>query len=375
MKAGIRNISIAVVEPQTFLTVELDSDAQLESFCVDMASRNSISGLLPLSMQYINGIDTLHFDITELRSLSAILNPALPANAVISLLRNMVDSLQELPEFFLHSSQCLLELDYIYSTKNGKAGFALVPMKQDPADGSELLKKLFSEILGRCTSRSNQNIYAPLMTCLIRPVFNLTEFSDTLDTMTGKPASKPPHQSTPTPAPTPRVQTPPVRVAPTPSEKPAVSVQQGVQRPQQAAPNLSPQGFAIPGGGGVVIPPEDHPSKKDQKQSKKPLFAFGKKKESASEIYASLLYNGQTIQINKTPFVIGRVDSDLSLNDPRVSLPHATILFENGAYSIRDEGSLNYTFVNQRQVPANTTMLLADGAELKLGPATLIFKA
>jgi serine phosphatase RsbU (regulator of sigma subunit) len=70
--------------------------------------------------------------------------------------------------------------------------------------------------------------------------------------------------------------------------------------------------------------------------------------------------------------VVGRGGtSDFVIDDSSVSRRHALIAFENGAWVVRDLGSANGTFVNDRRVPAEAP--LAGGDTLRLGSVLLRF--
>lgn len=68
---------------------------------------------------------------------------------------------------------------------------------------------------------------------------------------------------------------------------------------------------------------------------------------------------------------IGRhADSDISLDDITVSRRHCEISQEEGRFLVRDVGSLNGTYVNQKRVDAAE---LLQGDELQIGKFHLVF--
>lgn len=56
-----------------------------------------------------------------------------------------------------------------------------------------------------------------------------------------------------------------------------------------------------------------------------------------------VIFNGQKIPITKPEFVIGRGSktADLAIKDGNISRRHAVVVFENGAYYMKDLGSTN----------------------------------
>lgn len=70
--------------------------------------------------------------------------------------------------------------------------------------------------------------------------------------------------------------------------------------------------------------------------------------------------------------VIGRTQGDISLDDPKVSNPHARLRYENEKFVIWDFGSRNGTFVNNEQIRSATE--LEENDEVKIGETTFVFK-
>jgi pSer/pThr/pTyr-binding forkhead associated (FHA) protein len=68
---------------------------------------------------------------------------------------------------------------------------------------------------------------------------------------------------------------------------------------------------------------------------------------------------------------IGRhPNSDIVLDDITVSRRHAQVVFSDGAYVVRDVGSLNGTYVNQQRTDE---MRLYHGDEMQVGKFRLVF--
>lgn len=65
-------------------------------------------------------------------------------------------------------------------------------------------------------------------------------------------------------------------------------------------------------------------------------------------------------------------DSDISLDDISVSRRHAEIRHDGDEYVLRDVGSLNGTYVNQRRVDS---VVLQQGDEILIGRFRLLFLA
>ena len=90
--------------------------------------------------------------------------------------------------------------------------------------------------------------------------------------------------------------------------------------------------------------------------------------------------SGEVLQeyvLDKPEMSIGRApNSDILLSkDKLTSRRHATILYQNGRYSIQDERSANGTFVNSQQLDQMTPRLLNNGDQIGIGEHELLFKS
>ncbi len=82
---------------------------------------------------------------------------------------------------------------------------------------------------------------------------------------------------------------------------------------------------------------------------------------------------GRTINLDHFPFTLGRRGRDLSLDgDQNVSRIHATILYQNGAFLLRDDGSTLGTQVNHTRISPHATIPLAPGSVIELGTTTIL---
>jgi pSer/pThr/pTyr-binding forkhead associated (FHA) protein len=82
---------------------------------------------------------------------------------------------------------------------------------------------------------------------------------------------------------------------------------------------------------------------------------------------------GERFSLGKATTRIGRhPDSDVSLDDISVSRRHAEIERQGTEYVLRDAGSLNGTYVNQRR---SDSVVLQQGDEILIGRFRLLFLA
>lgn len=72
--------------------------------------------------------------------------------------------------------------------------------------------------------------------------------------------------------------------------------------------------------------------------------------------------------------VLGRnAACQIAIQDPAVSGEHATILFRNGKYSIKDNQSTSGTFVNEEDIELDA-IYLKDGDVIRVGKTLLKFR-
>jgi pSer/pThr/pTyr-binding forkhead associated (FHA) protein len=93
--------------------------------------------------------------------------------------------------------------------------------------------------------------------------------------------------------------------------------------------------------------------------------------DSASLVVRSGPQAGDRFDLHGKVTRLGRhPDSEISLDDISVSRRHAEIEQQESEYVLRDMGSMNGTYVNQRRVDS---VVLAQGDEILIGRFRLIF--
>ena len=86
--------------------------------------------------------------------------------------------------------------------------------------------------------------------------------------------------------------------------------------------------------------------------------------------------DGQSFTIADQTTTLGREeDNDVVVRGPGVSRMHATIVQEAGEYFLRDSGSTNGTFINDRKI-GNVEHPLRHGDQIRMGPSqvSLVFR-
>lgn len=85
---------------------------------------------------------------------------------------------------------------------------------------------------------------------------------------------------------------------------------------------------------------------------------------------------GTSVPVNAPEFIIGKESNRVNycVNNNAVSRQHAKITLNNGSYFITDMNSSNFTYLNGRQIPANTPQLLHSGDIIKLADEEFEFR-
>jgi pSer/pThr/pTyr-binding forkhead associated (FHA) protein len=85
--------------------------------------------------------------------------------------------------------------------------------------------------------------------------------------------------------------------------------------------------------------------------------------------------NGTTFSLRKREQTIGRSDNvTITLADDTVSRKHASIIWEDGAFYLKDDGSTSGTFVNGQKVTQIQAHRLTHGDRIQLGKTKLMFR-
>jgi hypothetical protein len=138
------------------------------------------------------------------------------------------------------------------------------------------------------------------------------------------------------------------RLAPPP--RPGGSSSAPPQRPappQQQAPPQPARPSGPPATTQPISPPamDTDPAAQRQAVQQRPQPAAQQPPAATAGTMPTLylIFNGQKIPITKEQFIIGRglKTSDLAIKDGNISRKHAAIIYHNGAYYIKDLGSVN----------------------------------
>ena len=86
---------------------------------------------------------------------------------------------------------------------------------------------------------------------------------------------------------------------------------------------------------------------------------------------ACIVHEGRRIELNASPFTVGRQACNYVISSGKVSRTHLTVEKQNGVYYVKDENSSNHTYLNDVMIPPYTFTPVRDGDTLRLGDAIL----
>lgn len=119
---------------------------------------------------------------------------------------------------------------------------------------------------------------------------------------------------------------------------------------------------------GVVLNPftEYNLELRKKKNAKSETRHFREETPEADEVSAMIIYQNTKYNINKTPFIIGRENADITIPKTYISKIHAVIVYKDGKYKIADYDSTNGTKVNGSTIKPKVYYELRDGYEVEL---------
>lgn len=431
----------------------LKSEDALSHYQVKVLENSEVPGLLPVHGTSLNGVTTLHYDITKRQRLSDVLGREITGQSAKQMLADILQTLLSLEEYLLSYSRCVLSPEYMYLTPENKIGMVYLPYAGKEICTVEEIRAFYQGILVDYLTDDNDIWFLNLLKYVNKQGFSLAGLWEQLETGLNKPATErqaPAQQAKIQQTPAPQVekvqipakQEPVVSKEPVKEEKASKSFldfsvkkdkSAEKQKKEEAPVDVSGLGFMVPGMENKAVKAEAVSAKKPEKEEKslgkKPfiLFGGGKKNEEpevktpvkqgwnvvpqqreqaatheksgtnnnenwtgtvilsqgseatvimGAHHSAQLVYNGNSVYIDKFPFHIGngKVPTDYVIAKQGVSRNHATIHNSQGRYYIKDENSVNHTFVNGRQIPPYTETELHFGDVIRLANEELIFQ-
>lgn len=302
---------------RSYLCLDVPEGAEVDRRTLNAQLVNDVPGLAKLSVVDKFGTEQLRFNVTSRIPLSQFLSVPAAEDALIAVVRGIVDCWRSLRRYQIQPTSVVLDPDYVFvAVAEARCELICLPLPQTRQP--ELLSFLRG-VLGGTTLRpgANYQLYGELMSLLNRPDATVDDVAAVVGASSSAqppapqgvgaavpkggpaPAAGPPVAVT-RPAPPPVAPPPP----PVPAGAPAWSPPPGAPVPQRPAPPpppasrsvqppLSPHGFAVPGAPtappapvaasgpqGIMVPPPLPSSVPQEKQVSALRGMFGSKSDT-----------------------------------------------------------------------------------------------
>lgn len=276
-----------------YLVLDLNNDEEVENFQVEMIASNNIPGVLPIDLRQRDDITSLYYNVTSKQPLSLIFQrKKFKRNEFITLLHNIVSSIDGCKKYLLSEDRFLLDENYIYvDSSTLDTSLVYLPIQLEGLEGKgirDFINKLILEI-ANLDDENVDNYLQRIINYMRKDTLNLNDFNMFLKDLKGEKIIDPVEFSKP--------MKPRRTVEPIKSVEPARPVQVQ-QRPVEESSN-SP---VIPR---VNIPKSQTSNKVPSSKKKKP--AKNKKREKATQKY------GETKMGYKTSTIIIAILSQVVL--------------------------------------------------------------
>ena len=164
---------------QNYLAIDLPEDAKIIPYCRTMLENNTIPGILPMRHQMIDGRERFRFPIGgKVRLGDYCLAHPLTQQTGILLLKNLTASLQELEDYFLSASQCILDPEQVYVADGLQTYVMCLPVETDRSRVSNELKQFYQDLLSRYfTTGGSQYFFSVFMGVYNAANFDLASFT------------------------------------------------------------------------------------------------------------------------------------------------------------------------------------------------------
>lgn len=424
----------AVTGVGNYLSAQVEG--KINSYQMKMLENNEIPGLLSARKHMINGVYRVNYEIDGMRRLTMVLaNGQLHKEAAKDFMGELLRAMSGLGEYFLSYMQCLLETDYIYIDRAGRARLVYLPLSDQTITDEEGVRSFCQKLFAEYFTADDDPFFLKLLRYVNMRDFSfkglLEQFAKEEDTesINRKPQEiVQPHRELFGGEIQKQEDAKDYKI----SSQSETETSREAEPPKKAMDAAENQGFAIPGNRSFAMPQGKETKKEKEKKEKggslfKALLGSKKDKEekprekekpkadkkrgnnveseAAEEKNTShtssewrgtvmlsknaqkqshtmilgannapyLLYQGEQIPLNHFPFSIGREDTDFVIPKKVVSHMHANISSRNGGYYVTDENSANHTYLNGQRIAPYTETELRDGDTLRLADESMIF--
>ena len=355
------NISYTTEDGHKYLIYQSGSQAQKNQLTFGIMNNLNLPHILDVSFDDAEGLKA-NYDITEYDSLTDVFSDVVSRDEMLSTIKNMVSSIQELEEYFVMESDLLLKKEYIYIHRLTKAiCFAIVPeiLDSDNTVG-ELIHNIIRSV--KWKREENKNYLNILFEVVEKQNSTYEDICAVIDRILSKPVEylpiEPPKPSVVSQAPTEPPKPPIIPQAPIEPPKPPVIPQAPVEPPKPPVNQVSI----------LQIGDKDFDGE---------TTVLGISNQPMIFPILIRMKNNEKVVISKMEFLIGKDPSQVDyciFDNSAVSRIHAKIISEKGEFFVIDNRSTNHVYVNGMLIDANVPVRLSHGSRVRLGDEDFEFR-
>ena len=140
----------------TRLVLDIQEDTELDSFALNMISRNRIESLVPIQLSQFNNEHYLQYDISDKSTLATKLGSVLKKVEVEQLLNSIMQAFEVVEAYMLSESSLYLDWNYIFLDEDNKCFFLYLPFETEMSmDKMLFFRTIVEQIQEDYTEREN----------------------------------------------------------------------------------------------------------------------------------------------------------------------------------------------------------------------------
>ena len=378
-----------------FETIEDDGVARQVVFCgtdseypdhfaVGMLRENNIKGIIPPSVTVHNGMETIRYDISDLITLREYLSFKLTKRQILSVFRGIISTLEELESYLLDISLLFTDTGHIFIRNDDKEVFMLyLPVPEEHQSIHDMFKEIIFNT-GFSDGQDGSYITVILNELNSQGEFKFTDFASAVKRLSEDSGIKVKKYTVPYEDK--KAEEPIRRSTFADIQSGTDNKESDVEMSDEDDESGSGFRFFIKKIRGMIFGYDPEKKDVDTVDEHEPSYEVEEDPEETVMLtdvshlencpYLIRSSNGEKIIITKPVFRIGKDEryADYVVNDnAAISRAHAEITVSDAQSYIRDEESLNHTYVNGRMINSDEQTIINDQDVITLADEEYIF--
>ena len=378
-----------------FETIEDDGVARQVVFCgtdseypdhfaVGMLRENNIKGIIPPSVTVHNGMETIRYDISDLITLREYLSFKLTKRQILSVFRGIISTLEELESYLLDISLLFTDTGHIFIRNDDKEVFMLyLPVPEEHQSIHDMFKEIIFNT-GFSDGQDGSYITVILNELNSQGEFKFTDFASAVKRLSEDSGIKVKKYTVPYEEK--KAEEPICRSTFVDIQSGTDNKESDVEMSDEDDESGSGFRFFIKKIRGMIFGYDPEKKDVDTVDEHEPSYEVEEDPEETVMLtgvshlencpYLIRSSNGEKIIITKPVFRIGKDEryADYVVNDnAAISRAHAEITVSDAQSYIRDEESLNHTYVNGRMINSDEQTIINDQDVIMLADEEYIF--